>query len=119
MKRFTLFTKAGCSTCIKAKQLLMANGVHFTERDIFKHPLTEKELRALCGERPLSALFSSRSPSAKALGLLDRELGEQELLAHMLQEPRLIRRPLVTRGEELLIGYDEERLRAMLQLQEA
>ena len=94
MKRLTLYTKAGCTSCVKARQFLLSQGVAFSERDMFKHPLNEVELLAIVARQPLQALFSQRSPSAKELGLLDREVGEQELIAHMLKEPRLIRRPL-------------------------
>lgn len=119
LKRLTLFTKSGCTTCNKARQFLMAAGVHYAERDIFKHPLTEAELRKLAGKRPLAELFSYRSPSAKALGLLDKVLTESEMLAHMIAEPRLIRRPLLVREDAIVVGYDEAQLRALLQLQEA
>ena len=69
MKRVTLFTKSGCTTCIKARQFLLRQGVHYTERDIFKHPFSEAELRAIVARRPVTEIFSYRSPSVKALGL--------------------------------------------------
>lgn len=114
MKRVTLYTKTGCTTCNKAKQLLMQRGIHYTERDIFKHPLNEQELRSLADKRSLQALFSHRSPSVKALGLQDRELSDEELVSYMLQEPRLIRRPLVTAGEAIAVGYLPEQIDEIL-----
>lgn len=114
MKRVTLFTKTGCSTCIKAKQHLIQQGIHFTERDIFKHPLSETELQGLGAWRPLREIFSHRSPSVKALGLPDRELAEAELVAVMGREPRAIRRPLVAAGERLVVGYNAVELDAAL-----
>ncbi|HEY9722764.1 MAG TPA: Spx/MgsR family RNA polymerase-binding regulatory protein [Oscillatoriaceae cyanobacterium] len=114
MQRVTLYTKSGCSSCQKAKQFLMRQGVHFTERDIFKHPFSEKELRAIIAHKPLDEIFSFRSPSVKALGLTDKALTAEEMLSHMLREPRLIRRPLLTAGESVVVGYSEPDLTAVL-----
>jgi arsenate reductase-like glutaredoxin family protein len=69
--------------------------VELTERDMFKHPLTEAELGALIGGRPVRDFFSFKSPSFRKLGL-DREgLTDSQMLSMMSGEPRLIRRPLV------------------------
>lgn len=117
MKRVTLYTKSGCTSCQKARQFLLAHGIHFAERDIFKHPLDERELRALAAQKPLAELFSHRSPSVKALGLADRQLSEEEMLRYMLEEPRLIRRPLLRKDDEVVVGFDEARLGAFANLQ--
>lgn len=110
MKRVTLFTKSGCTTCIKARQFLLAQGIHYTERDIFKHPFNEGELRAIVAQRPAKEIFSYRSPSVKALGLDPDRLSEDEMIRYMLEEPRLIRRPLMTTGSALAVGFDAEAL---------
>lgn len=115
MKRLTLYTKSGCTSCQKARQFLLSNGIHYAERDIFKHPLDERELRALAEHRPLAELFSFRSPSVKALGLAERALSDEEMLDWMLREPRLIRRPLLVREQSVVVGFDEESLRALVQ----
>ena len=110
MKRVTLFTKSGCTTCIKARQFLLRQGVHYTERDIFKHPFSETELRAIVARRPVAEIFSYRSPSVKALGLDPERMSEEEMIRVMLEEPRLIRRPLLTTGQALAVGFDEDEL---------
>ena len=116
MKRVTLYSKTGCTTCLKARQYLLQKGVHHTERDIFKHTLTEAELRKLAGDRPLKELFSYRSPSVKALGLADRQLSDDEMMQYMLQEPRLIRRPLVQVENLLEVGFSPEHLELVLKV---
>jgi len=114
LQRVTLYTKSGCSSCQKAKQFLMRQGVHYTERDFFKHPFSEKELRAIIANKPLDEIFSFRSPSVKALGLSDKPLTTEEMLTHMLREPRLIRRPLLTAGQSVVVGYSENELSTVL-----
>lgn len=109
-----LYVKAGCSTCNRAREALRAWGVSFTERDLFRHPLEEGELRELASLVSLTALFSTRSPSARARGLLPEALSEAELLAEMLAEPRLIRRPLLRVGQRLVIGGAPAEMREAL-----
>ena len=64
-------------------------------RDFFDDPFTEDELRKLLGEMPPSEMFSWNSPSRRKLGIDRDNTSEDELVALMLQEPRLIRRPLI------------------------
>lgn len=116
MKRVTLYSKTGCTTCLKARQYLLQKGVHHTERDIFKHPLTEAELKKLAANRPLKELFSFRSPSVKALGLADRQLTDDEMMRYMLEEPRLIRRPLVQVEDVVEVGFSAEHLELVLKV---
>lgn len=71
-------------------------------RDFFAAPFTEDELRDLLGESAPSEHFSWNSPSRRKLGIDRDETSEDELVALMLQEPRLIRRPLIEIDGELL-----------------
>ncbi len=90
----------------------MQKGIEFRERDFFADQLSEVELRELIGSRPVSDVFSWQSPSFKKLGLSREELGDDRLVALMLEEPRLIRRPLVRVGSDLIVGADKKALEA-------
>ena len=70
-------------------------------------------LRQLIGTRPVSEVFSWNSPSFKKLGLNREELNDERLISLMLEEPRLIRRPLVQVGSELIVGADKAALDAV------
>ena len=80
------------------------------ERDFFKEPFSGDELRALIGERSPSEVFSWKSPSFRKLGVDRGALDDEQLIAMMLEEPRLIRRPLIRVGHELIIGSSTETL---------
>ena len=77
-------------------------GVEAEYRDFFKETFTENELRALLGERLPSEQFSWASPSFKKLGLDRESLSEDRLIELMLENPRLIRRPLIQVDGKLL-----------------
>ena len=91
---------------------LLQDGVEIIERDFFKNPVSESELLLLIGTKTPADLFSWNSPSFKKLGLSREELGNDALVALMLEEPRLIRRPLVLVGSDLIVGADKAALEA-------
>ncbi|MBI2872135.1 MAG: hypothetical protein HYY00_02970 [Chloroflexi bacterium] len=93
----------------------------FRERDFFKERFSEGELRELLGSIPPSQAFAWRSPTARARGLRPsaeglrpEALSEDDLLRLMLEEPRLVRRPLVRVGDRLLVGANLKALEAFL-----
>ena len=75
-------------------------------RDLFKAPLSVEELRALLEGRPAATIFAARSPTVKKLGLDPSTLNDEQLLALMAEHPTLIRRPLLVRDGELIVGFD-------------
>ena len=68
----------------------------------------------MVGDRPIADIFASRSPSAKKLGVDPADLPEGEMVRLMLEEPRLIRRPLTKIGDRLVVGAREADLREAL-----
>ena len=92
----------------------MQNDFELEERDYFKEPFTEDELKELAGDTPLSEMFARRSPALKNMGLAGQELSDDEILALMLKEPRLVRRPLVRMEGKLLVGATVKAVEAAL-----
>lgn len=94
--------------------MLSQQGLAVTERDFFREPLRPEELDELAALTPLTELFAWRSPSLKKLGLAGQELPAAELRRLMLQEPRLMRRPVTRLGDRLVIGANLKLLAAAL-----
>ena len=91
------------------KAELSQAGIEYEERDFFTEPFTADELRQAIGPRPISDFFSWRSPSFRKMGLNRDELSDEKLLKLMVEEPRLIRRPLIMSSDgELLVGTDKK-----------
>lgn len=59
-------------------------------------------------------MFNPRSASVKSMGLEPSKLGNDELIDLMLQEPRLIRRPLVRIDGKVYFGADIKVLEKLL-----
>jgi arsenate reductase-like glutaredoxin family protein len=70
-------------------------------------------LRALAARASVQQLFSWKSPTARQLGITPGSRDDEELFTLMAGEPRLIRRPLVTTNDRVIIGAD---LKALAEL---
>lgn len=95
--------------------MLLQHGVSLDERDFFKDPFSEQEIRELAQDVGVPQIFARRSPSLKQMGLADQELTDEKMVELMLQEPRLVRRPLVNLGGKLLVGANLKAVEAALE----
>ena len=84
--------------------MLLQKGLEVTDRDLFNETLSESEVRHLAAMVGTENIFARRSPSLKKLGLADKELSDDEMVKLMLQEPKLVRRPLLRVGDKLMVG---------------
>lgn len=89
---------------------LHENNIEIEERDFFKDKFDADELRSLLSGVRVSDAFAWNSPSFKDLGLTASELDDNRMLELMVQEPRLIRRPLVSAEGRLVIGASQKAL---------
>ena len=83
--------------------MLLQKGLEVKDRNFFKDTLSESEVRELAAMAGTENIFARRSPSLKKLGLADKELSDDEMVNLMLQEPKLVRRPLLKVGDKLMV----------------
>ena len=82
----------------------MQNGLEVTERDFFQEPFTDNEIRTLATMVGTENIFAPRSPCLRKMGLADKELSDDAMVNLMLQEPKLVRRPMLKVGDKLWVG---------------
>ena len=82
----------------------MQNELVIQERDYFKEPLSEEEVREMATLAGIDQIFARRSPSLKQMGLAGQDLSEDEMVRLMLQEPKLVRRPMMRVGDQIFCG---------------
>jgi len=81
--------------------------VDINERDFFRNPFNRGEIEELLKGNSASEMFNFKSPSFKHLGLKRDKLSDNELINLMLQEPRLIRRPVVRIGDKVYFSANK------------
>lgn len=80
------------------------------ERNLGKDPLTADELDALIGRRNYLEFLNPRNELYRKMKLKENPPPRAQALKWMSKEPNLIRRPIVVRGGEMILGFDEEGL---------
>ena len=90
--------------------LSQAGATTIEERDFFKDPFSRHELEELIAKDDPTKFFSFRSPSFKKLGLQKDSLERDQIISLMLEEPRLIKRPIVKIGDLVILGTDKNLL---------
>ena len=88
--------------------------MEINERDFFKNPFNQAEIRDLLKGKSASEMFNFRSPSFKKLGLSREKLSDSELIELMLEEPRLVRRPIVRIWDEVYFSADKSVLESLI-----
>ncbi len=112
MSKATAYIYPKCSTCRDAMKSLEAKGVHPERIDLFVTPPSKEELRRLweLSGLPLKKFLNTSGEVYKEMNLKDRipKMSEDEVLALMASNGRLIKRPIVTDGERITVGFKEE-----------
>jgi arsenate reductase-like glutaredoxin family protein len=93
---------------------LLAKGVELDERNLGKDPLTADELDALIGRRNYLEFLNPRNELYRELKMKENPPSRAQALKWMSKEPNLIRRPIVVRGGEMILGFDEEGLEKLV-----
>ncbi|MFC0188281.1 Spx/MgsR family RNA polymerase-binding regulatory protein [Fictibacillus aquaticus] len=106
-QKLIFFTYPSCTSCRKAKSWLKKNDVPFEERHLFRETPTIDELRDIMKmtKNGTEEILAKRSRSYQALNMDINDLTVNELLELLHENPRLLKRPLLTDGRRLVAGY--------------
>ena len=105
--KITFYEKPTCTTCRKAKALLLKLKISFVPRDLDKQRLSEPELDELIGKRNHQDFLNSRNELYRERNMSEHPPSRAEAIKLMSQYPNLIRRPMLVHGSQILHGFDE------------
>ena len=101
-----------CSTCVNAKKVLSKLGREISEIDITTSPPSAKELRGLIDKsnRPYTDFLNRSGLQYRALNMKEKvkTLPEDAVIKLLASEGRLIKRPIVTDGVRVTVGFSPE-----------
>ena len=79
------------------------------KHDLAKEPPSRELLERLIDDSRLDDFLNKRSPAYKARNLGARKLTKKQAIALMLEDPNLIRRPIVLRDpKHAVFGFDAD-----------
>ena len=114
MATITFYQKPGCRTNARQKQMLEAAGHAVIARSLLTEPWTAERLRGFFGSTPVTSWFNPAAPRIKSGEIDPAAIDASAALAIMLDDPLLIRRPLVEAQGQRCAGFDREPVTSLL-----
>jgi arsenate reductase (glutaredoxin) len=93
---------------------LLALGAELESRDLDKNRLSEAELDELIGKRDYTQFLNQRNELYRTKNMKENPPSRAEAIKYMVKVPNLLRRPVVIRGDQIVLGYDEEAFEKLL-----
>ena len=116
-----VYQYAACGTCKKALQWLGAHGVAYQSVPIVESPPSLAELTELVKRSGLSARKWINTSGGSYRALVENrgkeaveQLTEGELLALLAADGKMIKRPVLVAGDQVLVGFSAEAYEARL-----
>lgn len=116
MKVILFYEKPGCSTNAKQKQALRDAGCMIITRNLLQHSMNEAELFTYLEKRPTAEWFNPNAPVIKNGELDPYALSAYEAMKLLMDDPILIRRPLISLEGECMCGFDTKAIETVLGL---
>jgi arsenate reductase len=111
----TLYGISNCDTVKKAKKWLDAHEVNYAFHDFRKHGLDEAQLRRWINKAGWEILLNRRGTTWRKLTEDDKQdMDGDKALQLMLDNVTLIKRPVLVRGNTLLVGFDEQKYNQLI-----
>ena len=114
--KIKVYQKPTCSKCRTTIGMLKERGAAFETINYYEKPLSFDELRKLIhklGITPRDLLRKSEQ-IYRDLKLAHRELTDDEIIELMIENPDLIQRPIVVKGNKAVLGRPPEKIDELL-----
>jgi arsenate reductase (glutaredoxin) len=107
-----------CGTCKKALKWLDARGVDYEPVHIVERTPSKTKLKALIrrSELPLKRFFNTSGQSYRQGGFKEKlpQMSQDEAVAALAADGKLLKRPLIDGGDFVLVGFKEAEYEAAL-----
>jgi arsenate reductase-like glutaredoxin family protein len=87
---------------------LLERKIELDSRDLDKQRMSEAELDELIGERDYKEFLNPRNELYRKRKMKEKPPSRADAVRLMAKEPNLIRRPIVVKGSQMIVGFEEE-----------
>jgi Spx/MgsR family transcriptional regulator len=109
-----LYGIKNCDTVKKARRWLEDNGQEFTFHDVRTDGLDKTEVKRWLREAGFEVVVNKRSTTWKQLDDVQKDgLSEANSLDLLLANPTLIKRPVLTINDTVLVGFKADQYKAI------
>lgn len=85
------------------------------ERDYARKPLTAEEVETIFGKDPVPNFLNTRHAVYKERGFAESLPSRAELIDLIISEPNLIRRPILRKGSKVVVGFDKDGIKSLIE----
>jgi nitrogenase-associated protein len=117
MATVIFYEKPGCINNTKQKALLKAAGHTVEARNLLTQAWSVETLRPFFGDLPVTEWFNYTVPRIKSGEIVPAELDAETALKLTIEDPLLIRRPLLQVGERREVGFDRDKIATWIGLE--
>ena len=97
-----IFGKSKCFDTQKAQRYFKERRIKFQAVDLLRYGMSKGELQSVVRAVGLDALIDQKNPDAALLNYLAYD---SDKLEKLLEDPRLIKTPVVRNGKQATVGY--------------
>jgi len=106
-RRVRFYHKSNCGSCRKAKAVLENLGLDLDVRDLIREPLNRNELTDLIGSTDIREFLNPGASLFKQRRMQSAPPTRSEAIRLMMEDPNLIRRPIIIKGKRKVFGFEE------------
>jgi regulatory protein spx len=112
----TIYTTPSCSSCRKAKKWLDEHKINYEEKNLFNQRITTEDIDRMLenAENGFEDIISTRSKIFKEQSLDVEDMRISELKQFILDNPSVLKRPIMIDGEKMQVGYNDEEIRVFI-----
>lgn len=103
-----VFGIVNCGSVKKAREFFAQHGVSYDFIDFKKTPPSAEMVRAWVEQKGIEVVLNKKGTTYKKLALKDKNLSLEEQIQYCVENPSLIKRPVVQKDSVLIFGFDAE-----------
>jgi len=112
----TVYEKPTCTKCRQLKKFLNDEGIEYELKHYYEERLSPEEIKAILKKlkmRPRDILRTGEE-IYRRLGLKDKAITSEQLIRAMSNNPDLIQRPIIVKGNRAVLGRPLENIEELL-----
>lgn len=111
-----MYTTPSCSSCRKAKKWFADHRIEYREKNIFNIKLTRDDIMFMLKntEGGFDDIISTRSKVFQEKNLNIDEMTMTELTDFIIENPSVLRRPIIIEESKMQVGYNEDEIRTFI-----
>ncbi len=111
-----IYTTPSCASCRKAKKWFDEHCINYQEKNIITQPITRQDIRSMLenSENGFDDIISMRSKVIKDGNLDIQEMKFSEIEQLILDNPSILKRPIIIENRKFQVGYNDEEIRVFI-----